>query len=117
LVVTHSFDLVLMDALWSLFALATVILKPRQATAALLMTGINHASFATIMAWPAGISMKEALGFDVISEEIYWAELYSIYESLENSLTDFLNKAIGVVLCLSSTTLERERGLCKQRSS
>jgi hypothetical protein len=56
--------LVLMDALWSLFALLTVILVPHRATSALLMTGINHSVFATGMALTAGIGIREIFGFN-----------------------------------------------------
>ncbi|KAH7076157.1 hypothetical protein FB567DRAFT_535585 [Paraphoma chrysanthemicola] len=40
---------VLMNALWSALAFGTVVLSPHRATSALLMTGINHAVFATVM--------------------------------------------------------------------
>jgi len=55
--------LVLMNALWSVFALLTVVLAPHRATSALLMTGINHSVFATGMALTAGVGIREILGF------------------------------------------------------
>ncbi|ORY11448.1 hypothetical protein BCR34DRAFT_565370 [Clohesyomyces aquaticus] len=58
---------VLMNALWSAFAFSTVILKPHRATSALLMTGINHAVFATVMVLRTGVGLKEMLG--ISSEE------------------------------------------------
>ncbi|KAF2647300.1 hypothetical protein K491DRAFT_723560 [Lophiostoma macrostomum CBS 122681] len=53
---------VLMNALWSLFALSTVLLKPPRATSALLMTGINHAVFACVMVLNGRIRLSEVLG-------------------------------------------------------
>lgn len=50
---------VLMNALWSSFALLTVVLKPHRATSALLMTGINHAVFATTMMLTTGVGVRE----------------------------------------------------------
>jgi hypothetical protein len=48
-----------MNALWSAFAFATVTLKPHRATSALLMTGINHAIFATVMILKTGVGLRE----------------------------------------------------------
>lgn len=53
---------VLMNALWSLLALSTVVLKPHRATSALLMTGINHAVFASIMIFRTGINLQDMFG-------------------------------------------------------
>jgi hypothetical protein len=60
---------VLMDALWSLFALATVMLKPHRATSALLMTGLNHAVFGTIMTLRSGVRFQEIIGLSLEKEE------------------------------------------------
>ncbi|KAF2245553.1 hypothetical protein BU26DRAFT_521978 [Trematosphaeria pertusa] len=54
--------IVLMNVLWSAFALGTVVLKPHRATSALLMTGINHAVFASTMLLTSGMSFVEMLG-------------------------------------------------------
>ncbi|KAF2013601.1 hypothetical protein BU24DRAFT_424599 [Aaosphaeria arxii CBS 175.79] len=54
--------IVLMNLIWSLLALGTVVLKPHRATSALLMTGINHAVFATIMILRARLSVLGVLG-------------------------------------------------------
>lgn len=56
---------VLMNALWSIFALLTVVLAPHRATSALLMTGINHSVFATGMALTAGVGIREMFGLEV----------------------------------------------------
>ena len=53
-----------MDALWSVFALVTTVLAPHRATSALLMTGLNHAICATIMARTSNIGFKEMLGLE-----------------------------------------------------
>jgi hypothetical protein len=50
-----------MNALWSAFAFATVTLKPHRATSALLMTGINHAIFATVMILNTGVGLREMI--------------------------------------------------------
>ncbi|KAF2003540.1 hypothetical protein P154DRAFT_532277 [Amniculicola lignicola CBS 123094] len=54
--------IVLLNALWSMFALGTVVICPQRATSALLMTGINHAVFATAMVFSTGVRIKEILG-------------------------------------------------------
>ncbi|KAH7391708.1 hypothetical protein BKA66DRAFT_458310 [Pyrenochaeta sp. MPI-SDFR-AT-0127] len=55
---------VLMNALWSAFAFATVLFKPHRATSALLMTGINHFVFSSIMVWRANMGLGEILGLE-----------------------------------------------------
>lgn len=54
--------IVLMNALWSAFAFATVLFKPHRATSALLMTGINHFVFASVMILLSGMGLGEMLG-------------------------------------------------------
>ncbi|KAF2624429.1 hypothetical protein BU25DRAFT_413654 [Macroventuria anomochaeta] len=59
----HSIpSLVVMNAVWSALALGTVIFKPHRATSALLMTGINHFIFASIMFLRSKMTVKEMLG-------------------------------------------------------
>jgi hypothetical protein len=50
-----------MNAAWSFLAIGTVLLKPHRATSALLMTGINHAIFASVMKWSSGLTVKQIL--------------------------------------------------------
>ncbi|KAJ8117975.1 hypothetical protein OPT61_g951 [Boeremia exigua] len=54
--------LVVMNAAWSALALGTVLLKPHRATSALLMTGINHFIFASVMFLRSKMTFKELLG-------------------------------------------------------
>jgi hypothetical protein len=53
-----------MNSLWSALALDTVIVAPHRATSALLMTGINHLVFASVMAWQSKMGLKEILGIE-----------------------------------------------------
>ncbi|KAH7379427.1 hypothetical protein DE146DRAFT_318221 [Phaeosphaeria sp. MPI-PUGE-AT-0046c] len=54
--------IVLMNACWAALALGTVILAPHRATSALLMTGINHSFFASVMILTSGVSLRAMLG-------------------------------------------------------
>ena len=60
---------VLMNALWSGLAFATVVLAPHRATSALLMTGINHLVFSSIMILQNSIGLKEVLGLEQHNDE------------------------------------------------
>lgn len=51
-----------MNAVWSALALGTVVFKPHRATSALLMTGINHFIFASIILLRSGMTLEEMLG-------------------------------------------------------
>lgn len=59
---------VLMNILWSSFALSTVFVVPHRATSALLMTGINHAAFAIAMITWNKMTVAEVLGWDSSSK-------------------------------------------------
>ncbi|KAF2489700.1 hypothetical protein BU16DRAFT_531208 [Lophium mytilinum] len=60
---------ILLNALWSAFALSTVMFAPQRATSALLMTGINHFVFSTGMWWWSGFSVPEILGFGGVAKK------------------------------------------------
>lgn len=51
-----------MNAVWSILALGTVVLKPNRATSALLMTGINHFVFASVMFLRSRMTLDEIIG-------------------------------------------------------
>lgn len=57
---------VVINAVWSALALSTVALNPRRATSALLMTGINHFIFATIMFVRSRTTLRELLGGEYV---------------------------------------------------
>ncbi|KAF1924389.1 uncharacterized protein M421DRAFT_424839 [Didymella exigua CBS 183.55] len=59
--------LVVMNAVWSALALGTVVLKPDRATSALLMTGINHFIFASVMFLRSNMALKEVLGLEGVN--------------------------------------------------
>lgn len=59
---------VLVNALWSAFAFTTILLKPHRATSALLMTGLNHLAFSTIMIWQTKMGLWEILGLDGVPD-------------------------------------------------
>lgn len=61
--------MIVMDAFWSAFALATVFVKPHRATSSLLMTGINHLFMTGVMIWRTGLNYKQILGFEDASNE------------------------------------------------
>jgi hypothetical protein len=62
--------LVVMNAAWSALALGTIVFKPHRATSALLMTGINHFVFATMMFLRSRMTIKEMLGQDEEIKEL-----------------------------------------------
>lgn len=59
---------VLVNVLWSALAFTTVLLKPHRATSALLMTGLNHFVFSSIMVWRTKMGFREILGLSEGSE-------------------------------------------------
>lgn len=52
----------LMNAVWASLAFATILFKPHRATSALLMTGINHLVFSSIITWQSKMGVRELFG-------------------------------------------------------
>ncbi len=55
-------SLIVMNAAWSVLALSTVSFRPYRATSALLMTGINHFVFASVMFLRSKMTFGELVG-------------------------------------------------------
>ncbi|OAL53419.1 hypothetical protein IQ07DRAFT_641807 [Pyrenochaeta sp. DS3sAY3a] len=52
----------LMNAVWASLAFGTVVFKPHRATSALLMTGINHLVFSSVIIWQSKMGVRELFG-------------------------------------------------------
>jgi hypothetical protein len=61
--------MVVMNGLWSALAFATVLLAPHRATSALLMTGVNHLVFASVMVWQMKMGIHDILGLQELEVE------------------------------------------------